>query len=388
MTMKGKSIVTLSKRYIFGAVAGLLAGAVVLTACSSSGGSGSSGSTTAAAAGGSSSAAASSSAPAKPVCSTGTLNADGSTAQQNAITQWIKDYQTACSGATINYSGGGSGQGVTDFKSGKVDFAGSDAALSAADMATATTQCGSPAIDIPMVTGPVAVSFHVSGVSALTLTPKLITQIFLGTITKWNDPAIAAANSGVSLPSTPITVFFRSDSSGTTQNFETYLQATDPTDYTATPSKVWSGKVGQGKSGSQGVQQAIQGTDGAIGYLEWSYSGGQGIVNAKIDNGGGAVALTAQSAGAAVSAAQVVGTGSDLSLKLDYTTTAAGAYPLILVTYEIVCTKYADAAKGTLVKNFLTYTANGGQAGLPDLGYAPLPASILTKVQAAVAQIS
>ena len=257
------------------------------------------------AAAGGSLAAASSSAPAKPTCSTGTLNADGSTAQQNAITQWTKDYQTACSGATINYSGGGSGQGVTDFKSGKVDFAGSDAALNAADMATATTTCGSPAIDIPMVTGPVAISFHLSGVTKLILTPKLITQIFLGTITKWNDPAIAAANSGVTLPSTAITVFFRSDQSGTTQNFETYLAATDPTDYTATPSKVWSGKVGQGKSGSQGVQQGIQSTDGSIGYLEWSFSGGQGIVNAQIDNGGGAGrADRADSAGAAVSAAR------------------------------------------------------------------------------------
>ncbi len=375
---------TLSKRYTIGLIAGLAASAMVFTACSSSSGSSSSSSTTASAA----AASASSSAPAKPVCSSGTLNADGSTAQQNAITQWTKDYQTACSGATINYSGGGSGQGVTDFKAGKVDFAGSDAALNTADMAAATTTCGSPAIDIPMVTGPVAVSFHVSGVTKLILTPKLIAQIFLGKIVKWNDPAIAAANSGVTLPSTAITVFFRSDSSGTTQNFETYLQATDPTDYTATPSKVWSGSVGQGKSGSQGVQQGIQGTDGAIGYLEWSFSGGSGISNAQIDNGGGPVTLTAQTAGAAVSAATVVGTGADLSLKLNYTTTAPGAYPLILVTYEIVCTKYADAAKGTLVKNFLSYTANGGQVGLPDLGYAPLPASILTKVQAAVASIS
>jgi phosphate transport system substrate-binding protein len=380
------------KLYKAGVTAALLACAVVFSACSSSGGS--STTTSGAAGAGSSSApavgssAGSSSAAAAPTCSTGTLNADGSTAQQNAITQWAKDYQEACSGATINYSGGGSGQGVTDFKSGKVDFAGSDAALNAADMATATAKCGSPAIDIPMVTGPVAISFHVNGVSALTLTPKLITQIFLGQITKWNDPAIAAANSGVNLPSEAITVFFRSDQSGTTQNFETYLAATDPTDFSATPSKVWAGKVGQGKTGSQGVQQGIQSTEGSIGYLEWSFSGGQGITNAKIDNGGGAVALTAQSAGAAVSAAQIVGTGSDLTLKLDYTTTAAGAYPLILVTYEIVCTKYSDAAKGTLVKDFLSYTSNGGQAGLPDLGYAPLPASILTKVQAAVAAIS
>jgi phosphate transport system substrate-binding protein len=377
------------KLYQVGVVAGLLASAVVFSACSSS--SGGSSTTTAAGGGGTTtSAAASSSAPAKPTCSTGTLNADGSTAQQNAITQWTKDYQTACTGATINYSGGGSGQGVTDFNSGKVDFAGSDAALSAAkgEVAAATTRCGSTPIDLPMVTGPIAISFKLSGVTDLTLTPSLIAQIFLGKITKWNDPAIASANSSAKLPATAITVFFRSDQSGTTQNFETYLAATDPADYTATPSKVWSGTVGQGKTGSQGVQQGIQGTEGSIGYLEWSFSGGAGISNAKVDNGGGAVALDATSAGKAVEAATVVGTGTDLSLKLDYATKAPGAYPIVLVTYEIVCTKYADSAKGTLVKNFLSYTSNGGQAGLPDLGYAPLPASILTKVQAAVATIS
>src|ERR1700742_788508 len=142
--MKGIPIVTLSKRYTGGLLASLIACALVVTGSSSSSGSSSGGSTTSAAAGGSSSASSSASTPAPPTCSTGTLNADGSTAQQNAIAQWAKDYQTACSGATINYSGGGSGQGVTDFKSGKVDFAGSDAALNAADMAAATTQCGSP----------------------------------------------------------------------------------------------------------------------------------------------------------------------------------------------------------------------------------------------------
>ena len=364
-----------------GIVVALLAGAVVFSACSSA-------KTTTASSGAATSPSPSSAG--APVCAPGTLNADGSTAQQNAITQWTKDYQTACHGATINYSGGGSGQGVTDFKSGKVDFAGSDSALdpSKGEVAAAATRCGSPALDIPMVTGPIAISFKLSGVSSLTLTPQLIAQIFLGKITKWNDPLIASANTGVTLPATAITVFFRSDQSGTTQNFEKYLAANDSTDYTATPSKVWSGSVGQGKSGSQGVQQAVQSTDGSIGYLEWSFSGGQGIANAKVDNGGGAVALTAKSAGAAVAAATVTGTGNDLALKLDYATKAAGAYPIILVTYEIVCTNYTDSAKGTLVKNFLTYTANGGQAGLPDLGYAPLPASILTKVQSSIAAIS
>jgi phosphate transport system substrate-binding protein len=368
-----------------GVVAGLIVGAVALTACGSGNNNTSSSSSPAAAGGSSASGGA-----AALKCATGTLNSDGSTAQANAMTQWIKDYQAKCSGTTVNYSGGGSGQGVTDFKSGKVDFAGSDSALdpTKGEVAAATARCGSPALDLPMVTGPIAITFKLNGVSKLTLTPKLIAQIFLGKITKWNDPAIATANSGVTLPSTAITVFYRSDQSGTTQNFEKYLAATDPTDYTATPSKVWSGTVGQGKSGSQGVQQGIQATEGAIGYIEYSFAVNGGLQTASVDNGGGAVALSATTAGAAVSAATITGTGDDLTLKLAYATKAAGAYPIILVTYEIACTKYADAAKGALVKSFLTYTSSSGQDALKQLGYAPLPTDIQTKVQASIAKIS
>ena len=157
---------------------------------------------------------------------------------------------------------------------------------------------------------------------------------------------------------------------------------------TAAPSKTWSGKVGQGKAKSQGVQQALGSTEGAIGYLEWSFAGSGGLSMAKVDNGGGAVALDAGSAGKAVSAAKITGTGDDLTLKLDYATKTPGAYPIILVTYEIVCAKYSDASVGKLVKSFLTYTAGAGQAGLADLGYAPLPSDIDAKVQASVAKIS
>ena len=324
-------------------------------------------------------------------CSTGSLKAEGSTAQANAMSEWIKDYQNQCKGATINYNPTGSGAGVMQFNGNQVDFAGSDSALdpTKGEVAAAAKRCGGPALDLPMVVGPVALAFKVKGVQdgGLTLTPALIAKIFLGTITKWDDPAIKAANSGVNLPSEPITVFFRSDQSGTPQNFEKYLAATDPTDYTATPSKGWSGKVGQGKAKSQGVQQAISSTEGGIGYLEWSYAVSGNLSTAKIDNGGGAVGLNADTASAAVNAATVVGTGSDLSLKLDYATKTSGAYPLILVTYEIVCTKYSDAKVGALVKSFLTYAAGDGQGGLKHLGYAPLPSAIDAKVKAALATI-
>jgi phosphate transport system substrate-binding protein len=307
--------------------------------------------------------------------------------------QWIKDFQSKCSGTTITYNATGSGAGVSNFIAKQDDFAGSDSALDPTkdEVAKATAACGSPALDLPMVTGPIAVAYKVGGVKDLTLTPTVITKIFLGKISTWDDPAIKALNSGATLPSTKITVFYRSDSSGTTQNFEKYLAANDPADFTSKPDKDSSkaGFAGQGKTGSQGVQQAIGSTDGAIGYVEWSFAVSGNLDTAKVDNGAGPIELTADSAGAAVAAAKIASNGGqDLTLKLDYATKAPGAYPIILVTYEIVCSKYANAKTGALVKSFLTYTAGDGQNSLKDLGYAPLPASIQSKVQAAVAALS
>lgn len=361
--------------------AGVVAGAVFLTACGSSSNNSGSGGTTSA--GGSSSGGAT-------ACASGSLKAEGSTAQQNAMNEWIKDFQQKCSGATIAYNGTGSGAGVKNFNGGQVDFAGSDSALNPAkgETAAATKRCGSPALNLPMVTGPIAVAYKLGGVDKLTLTPSLIAKIFTGKITTWDDPALKAANSGVNLPSKPITVFFRGDSSGTSNNFAKYLAGAAPADFTLTPDNAWPGKTGQGKTKSQGVQQAIQSTDGSIGYIEWSYAVNGGLSYAQVDNGAGAVELTADSAGKAVAAAKVTGTGDDLTLKLDYATKEAGAYPIILVTYEIVCTKYSDAKIGSLVKAFLAYTASDGQGVLKDLGYAPLPSEIQTKVQASVAKVS
>ncbi|MDQ2838820.1 MAG: phosphate ABC transporter substrate-binding protein PstS [Actinomycetota bacterium] len=367
-----------------GLIAGLAIGAVALTACGSDKSSSSN----------STNVAGSSPSPTSSIsCATGTLKSEGSTAQKNAMDQWVKDYQAKCSGSTITYNGTGSGAGVSNFIAKQDTFAGSDSALDPAknEVAKATAACGSPALDLPMVTGPIAIAYKVNGVTDLTLTPTVLTKIFLGKITTWNDPAIKAINSAATLPSTKITVFYRSDSSGTTQNFERYLSANDAADFTSKPDKDSSkaGFVGQGKTGSQGVQQAISSTEGAIGYDEWSYAVSGNLDTAKIDNGGGAVELTADSAGAAVAAATVASNGGqDLTLKLNYATKAAGAYPIILVTYEIVCSKYSDPAIGSLVKSFLTYTVGAGQNSLKDLGYAPLPAAIQSKVQAAIATIS
>jgi phosphate transport system substrate-binding protein len=361
-----------------------LVGALALSACGSDNNTSSSTSSSGA---GSSGAATGSIA-----CAKGTLNSSGSTAQANAMSQWIKDYQTACSGATVNYGGGGSGQGVTDFLNGQTAFAGSDSALNPAkdEPTKADARCKTgKAVDLPMVAGPIAVVYNVQGVSSLTLTPSLLAKIFSGKITTWNDPAIAAANTGVTLPANKITTVHRSDSSGTTDNFTKYLDAAAKADWTFGHDKQWKATGGQGSKGSDGVAAAVKSTPNTIAYDEFSYATNNSLTYAKIDNGGGAVELTTAAVGKAVAAATVTGTGDDLSLKLDYATKTAGAYPILLVTYEITCVQGLSADQAPLAKSFLTYISSAdGQAKLTSLGYAPLPTEIQSKVQAVVAKIA
>ena len=309
--------------------------------------------------------------------------ASGSTAQGTVIAQWIKDYNAKC-GATINtYGGGGSGKGVTDFTSNQTDFGGSDSPLKTAQFTDAKSKrCNNnDAIDLPMVTGPISLSYNLSGVSKLILTPKILVGIFGGKITNWNDPAIASANPGVTLPTLAIATVHRSDSSGTTDNFTKYLTAAGG--WTFAGGKSWTAPGGTGAQGSDGVAKAISTTSGGIGYVEWGFAQANKLSIAEIDNGGGPVELTAETAGKAVAAAKVVGTGKDLSLKIDYATKTPGAYPVILVTYEIVCSA-GNGSKAALLKSFLGYTATDGQTALVSLGAAPLPAEIQTKVISAV----
>ena len=331
-------------------------------------------------------------------CPAGKLVAGGSTAQKLAMETLTSAYSKECGGkGTIEYSGTGSGQGIKDFYNKQIDFAGSDSALKTkanadgvieADKAKA--RCGgAEAWDLPMVVGPVALAYNLKGVDKLVLTPALTADIFNGKITMWNDPAIAKVNEGTTLPATKISVFFRSDDSGTSENVQKYLAAAAPTNWTAAPAKKWAGKVGEGKKGSQGVAEGIKGLEGGFGYDEWKYAKDSQLGVAQLDNGAGAVELNAESAGKAVEGAEVSGTGNDMALKLKYSGTEAGAYPLILVTYEIVCSKGLEADKTALLKDYLGYMVSADiQASLPDSGYAPLPESMRTKVEAAVKAIA
>lgn len=323
-------------------------------------------------------------------CAAGTLNGEGSSAQGNAISTWISEYQAKCQGVTINYNGTGSGAGIKQFGAGQVDWAGSDSALKPEEIEAAKARCGgNEAWNLPMAVGPIAVAYNLSGVTGLVLDAATIAKIFNGTIKSWDDAAIKALNPSLTLPAKEIKVFFRSDESGTTENFEKYLAASGLGEWKGTPSKMFSGGVGEGQPKSAGVQQATKATDGGISYMEYSYAKDGGLGVAKVQHGGGTVELTPASAGAALASATPVGTGNDLALKVNYTTSDANAYPIILVTYEIVCSKGLEAGKTALLRSFFSWTASAeGQQVIGDIGYGTLPTDLAAKVVAALTAVS
>ncbi|MEC3995995.1 phosphate ABC transporter substrate-binding protein PstS [Actinacidiphila sp. DG2A-62] len=372
-----------------GAVA--ITGALVLTACGSDDNSGSDNSSSSPSAGGQSS---SSSANASGIsCEKGQILSSGSTAQQNAIEQWVKDYQQACPGATINYKPSSSGEGIVDFNQGTDAFAGSDSPLKPEEVASSKKVCaGGEGINIPMVGGPIAIGYNLPGVNNLVLDAPTLAKIFNNKITTWNDPAIKALNSGVNLPSTKIQSVHRQDDSGTTDNLTKYLGGAAKADWPYPHAKAWAGKGGQAAAKSSGVAALVKQTEGSIGYFELSYATSENIPTVKINTGASQpVEATTANASAGIAQAKVVGTGSDLALDLSaaYTTKADNAYPIVLVTYEIACDKGNKAGTLPLTKSFLNYIASdAGQAKLSTAGYAPLPTEIATKVRSTISTLS
>ncbi|MBA3653321.1 MAG: phosphate ABC transporter substrate-binding protein PstS [Actinobacteria bacterium] len=322
---------------------------------------------------------------AKVACATGTLSGAGATFPQAIVQQWIKDYQAACPGATVNYQAVGSGAGIQQFTAGTVDFGASDAAMKP-DEEQAATAKGGQVLHIPWTAGGIAVFFNVSGLRGLKLSPDAVAGIFAGTIKKWNDPKIAADNSGTTLPDIAVQVVHRSDGSGTTNVFTSYLTAVAPAVWTAGAAKDVKWPAGQGAKGSDGVTATVKQTEGAVGYAELSYAKGAGLPVAKIKNPSGAYV---EPTPAAVSAALAkIDVPTDLKIKADFTPDDAAAYPISTPTWALVFAKPADGAKATLVRSFLTYVLGAGQKAAPGLDYAPLPASVLDPATAAVKGIA
>ncbi|MCY0946017.1 phosphate ABC transporter substrate-binding protein PstS [Streptomyces antarcticus] len=321
----------------------------------------------------------------------GKLLASGSSAQKNAVDLWVKNYMAACSGVEVNYKSSSSGEGIVAFNQGTVGFAGSDSALKPEQVEESKKICtGGQGIDLPMVGGPIAIGFNIAGVDKLTLDAPTLANIFNDKIKKWDDEAIKKLNPGVTLPATAIQAFHRSEDSGTTENLGKYLKAAAPDAWTYEASKKWPAPGGQAASNSSGVASQVKSVDGAIGYFELSYASSQSIKTVDVNTGASApVKATGENASKAIAAAKISGTGSDLALKLDYATKAEGAYPIVLVTYEVVCDKGNKPETLSTVKSFLNYTASdAGQKVLTENGYAPIPAEINAKVREIIASLA
>jgi phosphate transport system substrate-binding protein len=306
-----------------------------------------------------------------------TLKASGATAQANAMIRFIKAFEQACPNQTLNYTPNGSGAGISEFTGNQTDFGASDVALSPTEYAAAQRRCGSRAWHLPVVFGPIAITYHVKGLSSLVLDAPTTAKIFNGGITTWNDPAIQALNRGANLPAEPIRVVFRSDLSGTSDDFQQYLETASNGAWGKGTGKTFNGGVGEGARGNDGTSSAVRATEGAITYNEWSYAQSKNLSMAEIITSAGPdpVAITADTVGKTIAGAWVSGKGNDLVLNTTsfYKPTQTGAYPIVLATYEIVCSKYPDPQVGMAVKAFLESTIGAGQNGLADNGYVPIP---------------
>jgi phosphate transport system substrate-binding protein len=321
----------------------------------------------------------------------GTLKGAGSSAQEAAMDAWRAGFQTDNGDVTVNYDPSGSGAGVEQFNAGALDFAGSDAALdpAAGEVDAAKERCGANALEVPDYVSPIAVAFNVKGVDSLNLSAKTISAIFDGKITTWNDAAIKADNPDATLPNTKISPVHRSDESGTTKNFTDYLAQAGEGAWSYPADKVWPIKSGEAASGTSGVISAIKAGDGSIGYADESQVGDLSVVSIKV--GDSFVAPSADGAAKALEVSPVddTRTEGDLAVKVDRTTTEAGAYPLMLTSYLIACPTY-DGDKADLVKAFLKYivSSEGQQQAASNAGSAPLPSTLQQKAEKIIDSIS
>ena len=320
----------------------------------------------------------------------GTLRGAGSSAQASAMEGWIAGFQSDNPEVTINYDPVGSGGGREQFLAGGTAFAGSDAALDDEELALAEERCGAGGlVEVPLYISPIAVAYNLPGVETLNLDAATIAGIFKQEIKKWNDPAIVADNPEAQLPDLAITPVNRSDDSGTTDNFTEYLAEAAPSVWTFEPDGVWPVKGGEAGQGTSGVIQATTAAEGAITYADASQVGDLGTVAVGV--GSEFVEYSPEAAAAVVENSPRVEGRPEGSLALDLArdTTESGNYPIVLVSYQLACKTYEDAAQGQLVKAFLSYIASedGQAASAESAGSAPISEGLRSDAVAVIEQI-
>ena len=326
----------------------------------------------------------------------GSFAGAGASSQQTAVEAWIAGYQKSNPNAKISYNPSGSGTGVTTFLTGATVWAGSDKPLDDEQVEQSKKVCaGQTAFDVPVYISPLAIVFRLRGVSDagkhVNMDAATVAKVFNGKITMWNDTAIAKQNPDLDLPATPITVVHRSDKSGTTLNFVEYLKAAAPGDWPHKLSENWPNDVGQGAKGTSGVISTIDQADGTIGYSDYSQAGGLGTISIKV--GDGYTDISAEAASKAVANASLSSEAKGehrVVLDIDHTTTAEGAYPIVLVSYDIACPVYSDANTARFAKSWLGYVVSdkGQQDAMSATGSAPLPDNVAKTVRQSVDAIN
>ncbi|QGN33744.1 phosphate ABC transporter substrate-binding protein PstS [Microlunatus sp. Gsoil 973] len=321
----------------------------------------------------------------------GKIAAGGSSAQQVAQQVWRAGFSQQYPDVTISYDPVGSGTGQENFVSGAYTFAGSDSVLDDATVAKANSQCGGDPIEFPVYVSPIAVAYHLDGVTSLNLDAETVAKIFSGRTTRWNDPAITRLNAGVNLPNTTITPVHRSDSSGTTWNFTDYLHQAAPKAWKSAADTDWPSTKGESAEGTSGVVGAAQGGNGTIAYIDDSGVRSTKLSVAKIKVGPKFVAPSAEGAAAALaSSEQIDGTASSiLTFNLNRTTTDPGEYPIFMASNVIACQSYDDPTTTAIIKAWLSHviSADGQKAAAANAYSAPLPSEIVAKEQAIVDQM-
>ncbi|KAB6879949.1 phosphate ABC transporter substrate-binding protein PstS [Bifidobacterium longum] len=325
----------------------------------------------------------------------GNFSGAGASSQQAAVEAWIAGFQGTNPEAKIAYNPSGSGAGVQTFLTGATAWAGSDKALADDEVEQSKSVCTEgTAFDVPVYISPIAVVFNLKGVSDagkhINMDAATIAKIFDGKITKWNDPAIADQNKDLKLPDTAITVVHRSDKSGTTQNFISYFKDVTPDNWTYDLSENWPNEVGQGAKGTSGVISTVKQADGTIGYADFSQVGDLGTVAVKVGDKYNEISAEAGSKVIGDSKQDDTVKGDNrIVIKINHATEAEGAYPIVLVSYDIVCPAYKDTKQAEFAKAWLTYvTSDEGQKAAQDAaGTAPLPSSLKSEITKSIEAI-
>ena len=320
----------------------------------------------------------------------GNLVGQGASSQQVAIQAWTAAFNQTNPDAVVEYDPAGSGTGRESFLAGAVNFAGSDRAFKVDEIAKGgfgACAADSGIVEIPAYVSPIAIIFNVPGVKSLNLDAATVSGIFAGTITKWNDPAIAADNKDATLPDLAINPVHRSDKSGTTANFTDYLSANAKDVWTWGSVEEWpAGVAGEAAEKTSGVVEAVKAGEGSIGYADSSQAAG--IASVKVKVGSEFVEHSPEGAAIALDASKIEDgrTDGDLAFAIDRTTTASGAYPVFLVSYLIGCEQYKDENVAALTKAFFqtAVSEEGQSSAAKNAGSAPISDDLRTQALAAI----